>query len=308
MQGNFDSNVPGTAALTLKGSSGANGVDATTDHGIAVNGNSDTKIAIAGGTRLGIAVAATAIGSGIGVRANTQSGNAVNAQSASAVAILGTSDGDAGVEGVTNGHAFGVIGRGANAGVAAFNPRNNHAAYLASDCCAAWLTGDVHVTGKLSKGGGGFVIDHPLDPAHKFLAHSFVESPDMKNIYDGFVIADEEGCARIVLPEWFDHLNDSFRYQLCPIGNAAPSLHVAQEVQDGQFGIAGAPPGTRISWQITGIRKDSWALANRIVVEEGKATHEQEAFLHPELYGATVTASIGHVRHSSSSKARTGVE
>ena len=36
--------------------------------------------------------------------------------------------------------------------------------------------------GSLSKSGGGFRIDHPLDPAGKYLCHSFVESPDMKNV------------------------------------------------------------------------------------------------------------------------------
>ncbi len=49
------------------------------------------------------------------------------------------------------------------------------------------LVGDVNVTGNLSKGGGSFKIDHPLDPANKYLYHSFVESPDMMNIYNGNV-------------------------------------------------------------------------------------------------------------------------
>jgi hypothetical protein len=49
------------------------------------------------------------------------------------------------------------------------------------------------VTGALSKGSGTFKIDHPLDPTNKFLYHSFVESPDMKNIYDGVVVLDGDG-------------------------------------------------------------------------------------------------------------------
>ena len=40
-----------------------------------------------------------------------------------------------------------------------------------------------------------FKIDHPLDPANKYLYHSFVESPDMKNIYDGVVVVDSNGEA-----------------------------------------------------------------------------------------------------------------
>ena len=40
--------------------------------------------------------------------------------------------------------------------------------------------GNLSVAGMINKGGGGFEIDHPLDPANKYLVHAFVESPDMK--------------------------------------------------------------------------------------------------------------------------------
>lgn len=36
------------------------------------------------------------------------------------------------------------------------------------------------------------------------------------------------------------------------------------------FKIAGGTSGLKVSWQITGIRKDPWANAHRIEVEEGK--------------------------------------
>ncbi len=44
---------------------------------------------------------------------------------------------------------------------------------------------DLHVRGRIFKGGGGFKIDHPLAPDDKFLAHSFVESPEMATFYTG---------------------------------------------------------------------------------------------------------------------------
>ena len=44
----------------------------------------------------------------------------------------------------------------------------------------------------LSKSIGTFKIDHPLDPANKYLSHSFVELPDMMNIYNGNVMTDAE--------------------------------------------------------------------------------------------------------------------
>jgi hypothetical protein len=56
----------------------------------------------------------------------------------------------------------------------------------------------------VEKSGGGFKIDHPLEPANKHLRHSFVESPEMKNVYDGVVTLDETGAMVVELPEWFE--------------------------------------------------------------------------------------------------------
>jgi hypothetical protein len=54
--------------------------------------------------------------------------------------------------------------------------------------------------GTLSKGGGSFKIDDPLDPAHKYLSHSFVESPDMMNVYNGNITTDRLGLATSSCP------------------------------------------------------------------------------------------------------------
>ena len=134
-----------------------------------------------------------------------------------------------------------------------------------------YFYGDVSITGSLSKGGGGFKIDHPLEPDKKFLSHSFVESPDMKNVYDGNVELDDKGEAWIQMPDYFEALNREFRYQLTPIGGAAPSLHVAEKISGNRFKIAGGPAGLEVSWMVTGVRKDTWAEANRIQVEESKS-------------------------------------
>ena len=64
---------------------------------------------------------------------------------------------------------------------------------------AGEFLGDVEISGNLSKGGGSFKIDHPLDPENKYLYHSFVESPDMKNIYDGTVVTDANGEAPAIV-------------------------------------------------------------------------------------------------------------
>lgn len=125
------------------------------------------------------------------------------------------------------------------------------------------------VEGNISKGGGSFKIDDPLDPANKYLSHSFVESPDMMNIYNGTVVLDAKGQAEIELPDYFEALNRDFRYQLTPLGGYAP-IYVAQEVKYNTFRIAGGTPGLKVSWQVTGIRHDAYANSHRIQVEQSK--------------------------------------
>jgi hypothetical protein len=153
-------------------------------------------------------------------------------------------------------------------------------------------SGNVHITGNLSKGGGSFKIDHPLDPANKFLYHSFVESPDMMNVYNGNVITDQDGLATVVLPEYFEALNRDFRYQLTVIGQFAQAI-VAEEISRNRFTIRTDKPGVKVSWQVTGIRHDAYADAHRIQVEEEKSPQEQGRYLHPELFGASPEQAIG---------------
>jgi hypothetical protein len=67
-----------------------------------------------------------------------------------------------------------------------------------------WLEGNVNVGGTLTKNAGSFKIDHPLDPANKYLYHSFVESPDMMNVYNGNITTDKRGLATVILPDYFE--------------------------------------------------------------------------------------------------------
>ncbi|HYS55243.1 MAG TPA: hypothetical protein VER58_15910 [Thermoanaerobaculia bacterium] len=142
-------------------------------------------------------------------------------------------------------------------------------------------SGTVSVVGTLTKGGGSFKIDHPLDPENKYLSHSFVESPDMKDIYDGVARLDAKGEATVELPGWFEALNADFRYQLTAIGRSSPGLYVAEEIHENRFKISGGSPGAKVSWQVTGIRHDDFAEAHRIIVEENKPAAERGKLLYP---------------------------
>ncbi|MEA3493195.1 MAG: hypothetical protein U9R38_02285 [Candidatus Margulisiibacteriota bacterium] len=159
---------------------------------------------------------------------------------------------------------------------------------------------NVWVDGTLTKAGGTFLIDHPVDPENKVLRHSFVESPDMKNVYDGVIVLNDNGEAVIELPGYFEALNQDFRYQLTTIGNYA-DVFIKEEVKGNKFKISGGDPGMKVSWQVTGIRHDKWALENPIIVEEVKDNKRftQGGYLHhvefgkDEIYADSYARNLG---------------
>ncbi len=165
----------------------------------------------------------------------------------------------------------------------------------ASDSVAAYFGGNVTITGNLSKGSGSFKIDDPLDPANKYLYHSFVESPDMMNIYNGNVTTDEQGLAVVLLPEYFEALNRDFRYQLTVMAQFAQAI-VEQKVTNNRFVIKTDKPTVEVSWQVTGIRQDAYAKAHPVPVEVEKPEGERGHYLHPELFGAPEQDRIGPPR------------
>lgn len=160
--------------------------------------------------------------------------------------------------------------------------------------------------GNIAKGGGSFKIDHPLDPQNKYLYHSFVESPDMLNIYNGNVVLNSNGTAVITLPSYFDALNMDVKYQLTAIGGSMPNLYISKEVNNGKFEIAGGIPNGKVSWQVTGIRQDPYANANRIVPEVEKESKNKGKYLYPEVYGRSSEQGINS-RFSKAMKEKSNV-
>jgi trimeric autotransporter adhesin len=254
--------------------------------------------------------------SGIEGRANTSVGNAIYAQNESlaggigvaargVVAIYGegTTFNGTGVFGLApqvGGNTVGVraqtdsqTGRGLWA-IATNGNGTNYALYAenpqSTNGYAGYFTGlpsfgRVHITGTLSKGMGSFKIDHPLDPANKYLYHSFVESPDMMNIYNGNVVTDADGYATVELPDWFEALNRDFRYQLTVVDEADSAgfvqAKVVRKVADHRFTLRTSAPRVEVSWQVTGIRHDAIADKHRIPVEEDKPEEERGKYLYP---------------------------
>ena len=224
-------------------------------------------------------------------------GYGVSGKSSSGAGVVGNSQKSDGVSGHSQ-DGYGVTGGSTNSAGLYGQSMKGYAAIL---------DGKVKITGNLEKAGGSFKIDHPLDPANKYLHHSFVESPDMKNVYDGVVALDRKGKAEIELPNWFGALNKDFRYQLTAIGAPGPNLYIAEKISDtstssnknknknSRFKIAGGTSGMEVSWQVTGIRKDPWANANRIQVEEDKPDKERGYYLHPDVYSKPEEKGISHL-------------
>lgn len=262
------------------------GAGGLSESGNGVQGVSNTRHGVVGISTRGFGVVGSSTSSDAVVGSSTM-GRGVVGQSETMHGVVGISMSGAGAGGVTE-RGVGVVGMSAIP--------------FMSGGRAGEFMGNVVVEGVLAKRAGLFHIDHPLDPANKYLNHSFVESPDMKNIYDGVVTLDAHGEAVVELPVWFQALNKDFRYQLTCIGGFAP-VYIAEKIQNNRFKIAGGAPGLEISWQVTGIRQDAWANAHRIVVEEDKLDNERGYYLEPELFGEPEEKSLHWLRYPDLMKA-----
>jgi hypothetical protein len=151
---------------------------------------------------------------------------------------------------------------------------------------AGAFIGDVDVSQTLSAATKNFKIDHPQDPTSKYLQHTTVESPKMLNVYSGNVTLNASGEATVQLPDYFEAANTNYRYQLTAIGAPGPNLHIAAEISNNQFRIAGGDSNMKVSWRVTGVRNDPYAQQNRVQAEVQKPASKQGTYRHPEAYGA----------------------
>jgi hypothetical protein len=144
------------------------------------------------------------------------------------------------------------------AGMHGFAANNNSSVSAAYNYSAAFNGEAATASGQLrcgviSKAGGSFTIDHPLDPCGTILNHYFVEGPEMLNVYRGSAMLDAAGRAEVSLPDYFDALNRNPMVQLTGVGSS--DIFVAHEVTGNAF-VIGGKPGIKVYWQVTGDRKD----------------------------------------------------
>ncbi|HEX9657338.1 MAG TPA: hypothetical protein VGB89_10555, partial [Bacteroidota bacterium] len=137
-----------------------------------------------------------------------------------------------------------------------------------------------------------FQIDHPVDPKNKYLNHYCAEGAEPLNAYSGNTTLDARGSAIVKLPEYFDQINKDFRYQLTPVGSAAPNLHIAEEIQNNRFRIAGGNSGQKISWRVEALRNDLWVRQHGAPVDVEKSNEHRGKYLQPELFGQPMELGI----------------
>ena len=193
-----------------------------------------------------------------------------------------------------------VVGE-AGHGVAGYGSFLGASIYGASGAAwAGYFDGNVVITGTLDSNNfaGTFAskVDHPLDPANKYLNQSFIESAEMMTVQTGNVTTDANGEANVTLPDYFQAMNGDFRYQLTVVGQFAQAI-VGQKIEGNRFTIKTDKPHVEVSWQVTGLRRDATTQASRKPVEELKPESERGHYLRPALFNQPEEKSVEWARH-----------
>jgi hypothetical protein len=261
-------------------------VAAKSSSGIGVTGQSDSNYGVRGTSSSSVGVAGFST-SNYGMFGQSSTGDGIYGSSGTGTGVFGTSTSYRGVEGISKGAKGGVVGisnQGDGIGGIACNGCGA-AAVIGLASYAGDFEGDVEVRKNLVVSGiKAFHIDHPLDPANKYLNHASIESSEVLNMYSGNITTDLGGMAMVTLPDYFSALNGDCRYQLTVVGQFAQAI-VAREIENNSFVIKTDKPSVKVSWQVTGVRQDAWVKHHPLQVEERKPKKERGYYLHPELFG-----------------------
>ncbi len=311
--GYFASSLTTGAAFGLLGRSASSGgvgtigyATATTGQAIGLQGQSDSN---AGRGAFGWSTATTGDTIGVWGRSDSTGGTGVTGH---ATALSGPTTGVLGESDATNDEAAGVYGlaastSGITTGVWGITQSTTDGAVgvygqavAANGVTIAVMGANESASGYgvFSIGNSGtsgtkaFVIDHPSDPANRFLMHFSAEGPMPYNIYRGTATLDASGEATVSLPAYFHDINIDETYQLTPIGASAPGLFIAAKVVNGGFRVAGGPPGIEVCWQVTATRNDAWVRAHPPAAESDKPASMRGRYLAPKFFGAGSEAAL----------------
>ncbi|MBS1714481.1 MAG: hypothetical protein JST30_09115 [Armatimonadetes bacterium] len=218
---------------------------------------------------------------------------------------------------------FGAIAIGEEVGLTGEAEASDGAGVVGSASSSSTTTTHYGVRGVISAGSNGwgvystgpmgasgtksFRIDHPFDPANKYLLHFSTESPTPQNFYVGNTRTDASGRAWVTLPDYFAAINTNFKYQLTVIGDDESEdfvqVKVAKKIQGNRFLIMTSRPKTEVSWRVDADRNDAWVQAHpsKDVVE--KLGREKGTFQHPEFFGFGPERSMESARTARTARA-----
>jgi hypothetical protein len=239
------------------------------------------------------ASAVLAFGVGSGVQGQSTGINGAG------VSGFSTGTGSFGVYGSAGADGDGVYGTATGAlgyGVTGFVTNGNSAigVYGYADANGPARFGGFFDNDLGSSGTKSFMIDHPLDPANKYLKHFSIESPEVLNVYRGNIVLNSNGEATVTLPTYFDAVNNTnYSYNLTPVG-APAQLYIKSEISNKQFVIAGGASGMKVSWTVYSERNDPYLqqYPDERTVEVNKSGAAIGKYVSPALYGQPLQSGI----------------
>jgi trimeric autotransporter adhesin len=302
------------------GSSEGIGIFGFSTHGDAIQGKSNEGFGVLGqsGSKAGVrgesqndAGVSGKSQNAPGVRGEGMSGEGVAGSSTNNDGVVGLSFNSAGVRGISLGGdgvaaltSSSASSAAAIRGISSATPTGAIAGRFQGSVNIENFTvsgstqpGDLIVAGKLQVTSGMkmFHIDHPLDPENKYLNHAAIESSEVLNVYSGNITTDGNGDAVVTLPDWFEALNNDFRYQLTVLGTFAQAI-VAEKIKGNRFAIKTNAANVEVSWQVTGVRSDPTARKYKFEIEEEKPEAERGYYLNPDAFKQPEEKSIQWAR------------
>ena len=169
------------------------------------------------------------------------------------------------------------INSAGNVGIAVTNPSERLS-----------VSGNVTITGSLSKGSGSFKIDHPLKPDTHHLVHSFIEGPQADNLYRGKAKL-VGGSASVNLDEagrmtegTFAALNGNVQ---CFTTNENGWTQVRGKVNGNVLTVEAQDKACtdEVSWLVIGERHDQHMIDTPWTDENGRVIVEPEKIIAPEM-------------------------
>lgn len=151
----------------------------------------------------------------------------------------------------------------------------------ASTAWAGYFLGNINVTGSINKGGGGFLVDHPLDPNNKDLVFGFTEAPEHLIVLRVQKVMGPSTDATVNLDVKFGltagtiaALCQDLRIESVFVEGPAQDVFVELTGVTVNFEKPDSSPRT-VNVVLMAARKDAFIMATQYVDEDGKLVPEQ---------------------------------